>query len=125
MHAVAIDNGRRTDEGWASSRPSILVNEQGQPALACFADQIAAIASCGDRAAFANLFGHFAPRVKTYMLRLGATPQLAEDLAQETMLAVWRKAGAYDASKAAASTWIFTIARNLRIDATRRERPIE
>ncbi len=87
-----------------------------------FAELIAAIAARADRIAFAALFGHFAPRVKSYMLRLGAPPPLAVDLAQETLLAVWRKAGAFDAAKAAPSTWIFTIARNLRIDAARRER---
>lgn len=87
-----------------------------------FADMIAAIAAHADRAAFAALFGHFAPRVKSYMLRLGAEPLQAEELAQETLLAVWRKASAFDRAKAAPSTWIFTIARNLRIDAARRER---
>ncbi|HEY5337334.1 MAG TPA: sigma-70 family RNA polymerase sigma factor [Rhizomicrobium sp.] len=75
-----------------------------------------------DRAAFAALFDHFAPRVKSYLLRLGAGPALAEDLAQETMLSIWRKAALFDSSKASAATWIFTIARNLRIDAIRRER---
>lgn len=75
-----------------------------------------------DRAAFEILFVHFAPRVKSYLLRLGANGALAEDLAQEAMLAVWRKAEMFDPAKASASTWIFTIARNLRIDAIRRER---
>lgn len=83
---------------------------------------ITAIAARADREAFARLFDHFAPRVKSYLLRLGAGPDLAEDLAQETLLSVWRKAGSYDPAKAAASTWIFTIARNLRIDRIRRER---
>ena len=59
------------------------------------------------------------------MLRLGAEPQQAEELAQETLLTVWRKAGAFDRAKAAPSTWIFTIARNLRIDAARRARRVE
>ncbi len=83
---------------------------------------IVAIARRSDRVAFATLFNHFAPRVKSYMLRLGATQEAAEELAQETMLIVWRRAGAFDGSRAAASTWIFTIARNLRIDALRRDR---
>jgi len=56
------------------------------------------------------------------MLSLGASPEVAEELAQEAMLIVWRRAGAFDPSRAAASTWIFTIARNLRIDASRRDR---
>ena len=84
---------------------------------------IVRIATGADRAAFAQLFQHFAPRVKSYGLRLGATDPAAEELAQETLLAVWRKAAQFDPERASASTWIFTIARNLRIDAIRRERP--
>ncbi|WP_434623546.1 sigma-70 family RNA polymerase sigma factor [Azospirillum sp. B2RO_4] len=84
------------------------------------ADLVAVAA--GDRAAFARLFAHFAPRVKAYMLKLGMPAQRAEDLAQDTMLAVWRKASLYDPAKAEAATWVFTIARNLRIDLLRRER---
>ena len=83
---------------------------------------IVAIAERKDRDAFAILFNHFAPRVKSYVLRLGAGPEAAEELAQETLLTVWRRAGAYDPVRAAASTWIFTIARNLRIDLARRNR---
>ena len=75
-----------------------------------------------DRAAFASLFGHFAPRVKAYLLRMGAAPALAEDLAQEALLSLWRKAHLFDPAKASAATWLFTIARNLRIDAIRREK---
>lgn len=75
-----------------------------------------------DRAAFAALFERFAPRVKSYMLRLGATPAMAEELAQDTLLTVWRKADSFDPSRAGAAAWIFTIARNLRIDAVRRDR---
>ena len=82
---------------------------------------IVAIAARKDREAFASLFEHFAPRVKSYMARLGAAPEAAEELAQETMLIVWRRAEAYDPEKAAASTWVFAIARNLRIDVARRE----
>ena len=83
---------------------------------------IVAIAKRRDRDAFCLLFNHFAPRVKSYMLRLGATSETAEELAQETLLIVWRRAGSFDPNRAAASTWIFTIARNLRIDVARRER---
>ncbi|MEQ9519033.1 MAG: sigma-70 family RNA polymerase sigma factor [Parvibaculum sp.] len=75
-----------------------------------------------DRKAFRVLFDHFAPRVKTYVIKLGCTHQQAEELAQETMAKVWHKAGQFDAERAAPSTWIFRIARNLRIDAFRRER---
>jgi RNA polymerase sigma-70 factor (ECF subfamily) len=83
---------------------------------------IVAIAAHGDRQCFALLFVRFAPRVKSYLLKLGCRPDQAEELAQETLLVVWRKAAYYDPGRASASTWIFTIARNLRIDAIRRER---
>jgi RNA polymerase sigma-70 factor (ECF subfamily) len=82
---------------------------------------IQAVAAQRDRAAFAELFRHFAPRVKAWMLRAGAADAAAEELAQETMLIVWRKAALFDPARAGAGTWIFTIARNLRIDTLRRE----
>lgn len=82
---------------------------------------LTAVAKNGDRQAFALLFRHFAPRLKTYMMRAGTAANTAEEIAQEAMLAVWRKAGYFDPSRGSASTWIFTIARNLRIDALRRK----
>lgn len=83
---------------------------------------VVAVGRARDRAAFKELFDHFAPRVKGYLMRLGAGGAVAEDLAQEAMLTLWRKAELFDPEKASASTWIFTIARNIRIDAIRRER---
>ena len=83
---------------------------------------LARVAQLRDRAAFALLFRHFAPRVKAYLLRLGAPAALAEDLAQEALLNLWRKAHLFDPAKASAATWLFTIARNLRIDVLRREK---
>ena len=74
----------------------------------------------GDRGAFGPLFEHFAPRVKGLMLKAGASSDDAEEIAQETLLAVWRKAAQFDPASAGASAWIYTIARNLRIDAIRR-----
>jgi RNA polymerase sigma-70 factor (ECF subfamily) len=82
---------------------------------------IFAIASNQDQAAFSELFEYFAPRIKAFMLRLGMSEARAEELAQETMLAVWRKASLFDPATLGASAWIFTIARNLRIDAYRGE----
>jgi len=78
------------------------------------------IAQNKNKEAFKVLFEHFAPRVKGYMLKLGTENSLADELAQETLLMVWRKAEQFDRSKASPSTWIFTIARNLRIDAFRK-----
>jgi len=73
-----------------------------------------------DRQAFAALFEYFAPRIKAYMLRSGSDMTSAEEFAQEAMLMVWRKADSFDAGQASVATWIFTIARNKRIDAFRR-----
>ncbi len=84
---------------------------------------VLAVARDGDRDAFAALFAHFAPRIKAYLMRLGADAALAEELAQEAMIMVWRRAGTFDPRRSAVSTWVFTIARNKRIDALRRERP--
>jgi RNA polymerase sigma-70 factor, ECF subfamily len=85
------------------------------------AQHLRAVAQERDRASFIALFDYYAPRVKAYLKRLGAGDGLAEDLVQEVMLVVWRKADKYDPQKATVATWIFTIARNLRIDALRRE----
>lgn len=86
------------------------------------AEDILRISRSEDRACFVRLFLEFAPRVKAYLRHQGLSPEAAEDLAQETLINVWRKAGTFDPSKANASAWIFTIARNLRVDALRRER---
>lgn len=87
-----------------------------------WAQLIGAIAAEADTAAFAALFAHFAPRVKALMRRSGASDEVAEELAQEAMLRVWRKAASFDPASNGAAAWIFTIARNLRIDSLRRNR---
>lgn len=80
------------------------------------------VAEQRDRNAFMALFDHFAPRIKSYLMRLGCDPGLADDLAQEAMLTVWRRADTFKPEQARVSTWIFTIARNKRIDVLRKER---
>lgn len=85
---------------------------------------IAAIATRGDKTAFAALFGYYAPRIKGFLMRTGTAAEAAEEIAQEAMLSVWRKAETFDPVRASASTWIFTIARNLRIDRFRHERGV-
>lgn len=82
---------------------------------------IEAVALRRDREAFARLFEHFAPRLKAWLMKSGATAAAAEDFAQDAMLTVWRKADLFDARKARAATWIFTIARNRRLDMLRRD----
>lgn len=118
-HAAGPDPSRTGPARHLPARPPAQCPDDALAAR--LSEDLVAVAS-GDRAAFARLFGHFAPRVKSYMLKLGMPAQRAEDLAQDTMLSVWRKASLYDPAKAEAATWVFTIARNLRIDALRRER---
>ena len=102
MSVVPIDPNRaaRPDEGWSEA--------------------LLAVAQSQDRQAFARLFAHFAPRVKRFLMQGGSPESQADELTQEAMAMVWRKAALYDAAQAAASTWIFTIARNLRVDSLRR-----
>lgn len=88
-------------------------------------DMVALLRNVGthrDLDAYETIFRHFAPRVRSYMARMGGDGPVAEELMQETMIAVWNKADRFDPSKGAVSTWIFTIARNLRIDTFRREK---
>ncbi len=75
-----------------------------------------------DRAAFAALFRHFAPRVKGFLMKSGTDAVLAEECAQDVMATLWQKAHLFDASRASVATWVFTIARNRRIDAARKAR---
>jgi len=81
---------------------------------------LGAIAENGDKRAFAELFEYFAPRVKGFLMKGGASDADADDLAQEVMVKVFKKAKLFDNSRASAATWIFAIARNARIDAIRR-----
>lgn len=80
-----------------------------------------AIARHRDRSAFTELFTYFAPKLKGFGMRRGVDAAAAEELAQETMLTVWRKADTFDPAKASVPTWVFTIVRNKRIDMFRRE----
>jgi RNA polymerase sigma-70 factor (ECF subfamily) len=85
-----------------------------------FADLLVAVAEKQDRAAFSELFAYYATRVKSYLLRLGSDNAQAEEISQDVMVTVWRKASLFDRSQASVSTWIFRIARNRRIDVFRR-----
>ena len=82
---------------------------------------ISKIAKTGDKLAFGILFEYYAPRVKALMMRQGCGAEAAEDLMQETMLTVWQKSTQFSQSRGSVSTWIFTIARNKRIDRFRRQ----
>jgi RNA polymerase sigma-70 factor, ECF subfamily len=109
-------SGDRVTGGERQPRPAPADPATADPATAL----LLAIAGHRDRAAFVRLFGLYAPRLKAWFRRGGCAAEQAEDLAQETMLSIWRKAESFDPYRAAAATWIFTIARNQRIDAFRR-----
>jgi RNA polymerase sigma factor (sigma-70 family) len=87
-----------------------------------FADLVQAVAEQADRTAYAELFDYFAPRVNAYLLRLGAEHALAEEITQDTMVTLWRKAALFDRTKSAVGTWLFRVARNRRIDLIRRDK---
>ncbi|WP_203291341.1 sigma-70 family RNA polymerase sigma factor [Maricaulis parjimensis] len=97
-------------------------SERARPAsqARAFAALMQRVGQERDRTAFGQLFEHFAPRIRTFLLNRRVVPAQADDLTQEVMLAVWRRASSYDASKAAVTTWIYTIARNLHIDHFRK-----
>jgi len=84
-------------------------------------DELVQRVAQGDRDAFANLFTLLAPKLKAYLMRLGSDAVAAEDLTQDVMVTVWRKASQFDPARASAQTWIFVIARNRRVDSLRRE----
>jgi RNA polymerase sigma-70 factor (ECF subfamily) len=81
------------------------------------------VAHDSDRAAFQCLFMRFGPRVKAFMINSGASADTAEDLVQDVMLTLWRKAKLYSPERGSVAAWVFTIARNLRIDRLRRQSP--
>ena len=85
-------------------------------------DHLRRIQANKDQQAFAELFSYFAPRVKAFLIKSGANPGLAEECTQEVMATLWHKAHLFDPSRAGVSTWIFTIARNKKIDALRKQR---
>jgi RNA polymerase sigma factor (sigma-70 family) len=85
-------------------------------------DHLIAVGASRDGKAFGVLFHHFRPRVQAQLVRHGLAPVAAEDLTQDVMETIWRKAHLYDPSKSGAATWVLQIARNRRIDVKRRYR---
>jgi RNA polymerase sigma-70 factor, ECF subfamily len=104
--------------GYAALRMS---DSRGARDAEAMARHLRRVAAARDQESFAALFAHFAPRLKSFMMRKGTTSELAEDLVQETMISVWSKAALYAPEKGSVSTWVYTIARNLRIDKARRQ----
>lgn len=93
-----------------------------------WAAQMACVSSQRDRASFMRIYDHFAPRLQRYLRTLGVSESIADELVQETLLKLWRKAHQFDSSRASLSTWLFRVGRNAYIDHVRREpnwRPVQ
>lgn len=91
-------------------------------AAAGWVDLMIRIRDQRDESAFVALFGHFAPRVKGFLMRSGTDAAMAEECAQEVMSTVWHKSHLFDPTRASVATWVFTIARNKKIDLLRKQR---
>jgi RNA polymerase sigma-70 factor (ECF subfamily) len=113
-HAAACMPFRRLPGGRRRSKPV-----GGSPRQEL--NDLLLLVAKGDRQAFAAFFSLLAPRVKAYLMKLGSSGTTAEDLTQDVMVTVWRKASQFDPARASAQTWVFVIARNRRIDNLRRE----
>jgi RNA polymerase sigma-70 factor (ECF subfamily) len=118
------DNSSRTPQanlmGSASGKTPATAGTLSEGERDRFAGLMEAVAIHKDKAAYGELFAYYGPRVKAYLMRLGADNTLAEELAQDVMVTVWRKADLFDRTQASVSTWLFRVARNKRIDAIRR-----
>lgn len=110
--------------GKQRSNSSAAVNRVDPDALTSerLGDLITAVGRTQDRNAFRILFQHFAPRLKAFIIRQGTDAGMAEEVVQETFVNMWRRAAQFQPEKASASTWMFTIARNMRIDLLRKAR---
>jgi RNA polymerase sigma factor (sigma-70 family) len=87
-----------------------------------WASKVNAVATNRDRAAFSEIFDHFVPRIEAYLMKIGADSASAEEISQDVMVSLWRKAHLFDASKSSLSTWLYRVARNRRIDILRRNK---
>lgn len=121
MHVSPEPQDKRIPRRWAPRQAGFGPMTAAHEPLS-FEALIMAVADRRDKKAFTTLFGHFAPRVKTYLQRGGIAGAIAEDMMQDVLLTVWNKAEQFDPGRASAQAWIFGIARNLKIDLLRRSR---
>lgn len=110
--------GQKLQDDNSSNDPNLDANTKRDEV--CYNTLLNNISANKDKDSFIQLFEYFAPRVKSFLMKGGLTPEMADELSQETMLAVWNKAEQFDKSQASASTWIYTIARNKKIDFFRK-----
>lgn len=96
--------------------------ETGPALTMTLENQIELIAAEKNRAAFIHIYEDLGPTVKGFLIKSGTTAGTAEDILQEVMIRVWRKAAQFDRTRASGKTWIFTITRNQLIDHFRKEK---
>ena len=119
----AVANGLKIRDSCREvSDGKIVLNDGTLNITTPWVDDLLAVRDTRDEAAFIRVFQHFGPRVKAFLMRTGMDAALAEECAQEVLVTVWNKAHLYDATRASPSTWIFTIARNKKIDVLRKQR---
>jgi len=111
MEINKYEDVARNKEGKGKRPPSAAVRDSGL---------VEAVARHKSREAFAELFDKYAPKVRFFAMKMGADGSAADEVVQEAMLAVWRKADTFDPSKASFSTWLYTVARNKRITMLRK-----
>ncbi len=101
--------------------PSIdLINDESNTSNKRWVACLVKIAKDKDRKAFSFLYAYFSPKLKSFFMQRGVTASLAEELIQDTFVTIWQKAHYYSAEKSYASTWIYTIARNKKLDRDRK-----
>jgi len=130
VHAVVADGNMRmmvSDQAVAEVTPlrakrhvSPSLNNAAPDAL-YWSAQMAAVSVKRDRASFMHIYDHFAPRLQRYLRNLGVPESMADELVQEALLTLWRKAAMFDPARASLSTWLYRVARNLYIDHVRRQ----
>ena len=119
---IVSDKPRAPNAPDAKGRPERRTVSQTNPDLAQQTVWMIAVRDQRDRDAFGRLFDHFAPRLKGFVMRSGASAHQAEEIVQDVMLTVWRKADLFDPHRAQVSAWVYQIARNRQIDIARKER---
>lgn len=129
LDAPLLDRSYTPAQRWVSIHPAVLGARNERQARVStdkvevdWAGLLIAVRDCQDKVAFAQIFRHFAPRVKAFLMRSGTDAALAEECAQDVMATLWQKAHLFDPARASVATWVFTIARNRRIDVARRAR---
>jgi RNA polymerase sigma-70 factor (ECF subfamily) len=114
-----ILSGKRSTRRASPSSPN---GDAGVNTPAEHAAWVARVALSQDREAFTRLFDFFAPRLNGYLMRMGSSPEMAQEVTQDVMTTLWRKAALFDPAKSSVSTWLYRIARNRRIDLARRDK---